>query len=597
MGGQDNYGPVFVSTNSGTDWSLTAAPAGFWTSVASSADGSKLVAAANYGGIWISTNSGATWTSSGAPNSYWSSVASSADGTKLVATVTYGGIYISQSTPAAPHITIQPQNQSQPAGAEAIFVITAAGLGPLGYQWQFNGTNLTGATNSILNLANVQPNLAGVYDVIVSNEFGPVVSSNAILVVEPAQPFTVLHNFDNMNSGPRALIRSDKFYGCSHDGCSVFSMNLDGSGFTVLHKLTSTEGWPLMDLVLGENVLYGVAYQGGSQTYYGTVFSVGTDGSDFKVLHNFGTNSADGIYPETVAFSGGTVYGTAQCTLFSMNPDGSHFSVLHTFGAEGRLLPMGNVIYGTVNSGNNCGGAVFSMNTNGSNFTLIYNFMPGSTNGSGPIGNLIQSGDMFYGTTADGGSYGQGVLFSLCTNGTSYTVLHSFTSAEEPVGMIVLAVAEDTVYGLVEKNGSLDSPTMFSVSTNGTGFRLFHTFTYAEGYWPAADEVSTSLLYSEGALYGIAAGGGFFWEGTLFKVQLPTISFSGISAKPGGSVTVNCAGYPGCTYLTQVATNLTPPVIWQTVSTNVADTMYGTWQFTDTNVDSSPMRFYRLATP
>jgi uncharacterized repeat protein (TIGR03803 family) len=594
---------IWISTNSGVTWISNYVPPLDWVSVASSADGSKLVAAIQSSDIWISTNSGAAWVPSGAPWHQWSSVASSADGSKLVAAgYNNCGIYISHSMPVAPLITIQPQNQSQPAGFEAIFAVTAVGQEPLGCQWQCNGTNLTGATNSILSLANVQPNLAGVYNVIVSNALGTVVSSNAILVVGPAQPFTVLHYFDITNSGPRVLIQSGKFYGCSHFGSSVFSMNHDGSGFSVLHKLNSTDGWSLMDLVLEVNMLYGVAYQGGSLYYYGTVFSVGADGSDFKVLHNFGTNSADGIDPSTVIFSGNTVYGTTAATLFSMSPDGSHFSVLHTFGTEGvsigKLLPLGNFLYGTVALGNNGGGAVFSMNTNGSNFNLIYNFTPDSTNGSSPSGNLIWSGDRFYGTTAGGGSYGLGVLFSLRTNGTGFTVLHSFTSEEESSRTIALAVAGDTVYGLMEKNGNpYANATMFSVSTNGAGFMLLHTFSRTDGYWDTADGASTSLLYSEGALYGIATDGGFWGTGTLFRLQLQSIRISGISAQPGGSVTVNCAGYPGCNYLTQIATNLTPPVSWQTVSTNVADTTYGTWQFTDTNTGSSPARFYRLATP
>jgi hypothetical protein len=55
-----------------------------WSAVASSADGTKLVATVKGGGSYTSANSGATWPSSlGSAN--WSSVASSADGTKLVA--------------------------------------------------------------------------------------------------------------------------------------------------------------------------------------------------------------------------------------------------------------------------------------------------------------------------------------------------------------------------------------------------------------------------------------------------------------------------------------------------------------------------------
>ena len=76
------------------NWTLTSAPSNYWASVASSADGSKLVAACSTG-VYASTDSGATWTLTSAPSNNWVSVASSADGTKLVAAVQGGGIYTS----------------------------------------------------------------------------------------------------------------------------------------------------------------------------------------------------------------------------------------------------------------------------------------------------------------------------------------------------------------------------------------------------------------------------------------------------------------------------------------------------------------------
>ena len=62
-------GPIYTSTNSGLTWCQTAAPSEVWQSVASSSDGSKLAAVVQYGGIYTSTNSGATWTqATNAPN-------------------------------------------------------------------------------------------------------------------------------------------------------------------------------------------------------------------------------------------------------------------------------------------------------------------------------------------------------------------------------------------------------------------------------------------------------------------------------------------------------------------------------------------------
>jgi hypothetical protein len=55
------------------------------------------------GPIYTSSDSGATWLPSDAPITNWMSVASSADGGKLVGVVYQGGIYTSQS-PVAPHL-------------------------------------------------------------------------------------------------------------------------------------------------------------------------------------------------------------------------------------------------------------------------------------------------------------------------------------------------------------------------------------------------------------------------------------------------------------------------------------------------------------
>jgi photosystem II stability/assembly factor-like uncharacterized protein len=68
---------------SAQNWTLKSAPATYLSSVASSADGSKLVAAGGNVGLFLSTNSGSTWTNSFGGD--WTRVASSADGAKLVA--------------------------------------------------------------------------------------------------------------------------------------------------------------------------------------------------------------------------------------------------------------------------------------------------------------------------------------------------------------------------------------------------------------------------------------------------------------------------------------------------------------------------------
>jgi hypothetical protein len=86
-----------------------------------------------------------------------------------------------------PIITTQPANQAVWAGSNATFSVVPSGTAPLSYQWNFNGTNLSGATNSSLILTNVQLTQAGNYAALVTNLYGSVLSSNAVLMVSSLQ--------------------------------------------------------------------------------------------------------------------------------------------------------------------------------------------------------------------------------------------------------------------------------------------------------------------------------------------------------------------------------------------------------------------------
>jgi PKD repeat protein len=89
--------------------------------------------------------------------------------------------YIVEGTP--PSIFTQPTDQKVNETSDATFMVSAQGSAPLSYQWHFQGTNIPGATDSSLTLHNVQYSDAGLYSVQVTNSFGSVLSSNALLGV------------------------------------------------------------------------------------------------------------------------------------------------------------------------------------------------------------------------------------------------------------------------------------------------------------------------------------------------------------------------------------------------------------------------------
>jgi len=89
-----------------------------------------------------------------------------------------------------PVIVSQPTNQTVAVSGTASFSVTAGGSTPLRYQWRFMGTNISGATNTTLSLSNVQTNQAGNYAVSVTNNYGSILSSNALLTVNAPSPST-----------------------------------------------------------------------------------------------------------------------------------------------------------------------------------------------------------------------------------------------------------------------------------------------------------------------------------------------------------------------------------------------------------------------
>jgi hypothetical protein len=112
VGGEDVSSSSWVictSTNSGNTWVLdnVSSNASQWYGVASSADGTRLIACTEGSNpvVFTSTDSGATWITNSLPNHSWMGVAASADGGRMAAaysdaaTVVYGGIYTSQTTP------------------------------------------------------------------------------------------------------------------------------------------------------------------------------------------------------------------------------------------------------------------------------------------------------------------------------------------------------------------------------------------------------------------------------------------------------------------------------------------------------------------
>jgi len=194
--GTNNPLTVVINTNLNVQAYFVGAPAVSISpsSVAVLATSNAVLSASAYGFApltyqWQTTNgiiAGAT----NASYAIASALPRDAGSYSVVITNAYGSV-----TSAVVTVTVlgsMPVITNQPAplttvisGHGASFAMTAGGWPPPVYQWQLNGVNLNSATSPMLILPTAFPANAGTYTVAVTNVFGSVTSSPALLTVTP----------------------------------------------------------------------------------------------------------------------------------------------------------------------------------------------------------------------------------------------------------------------------------------------------------------------------------------------------------------------------------------------------------------------------
>lgn len=378
--------------------------------------------------------------------------------------------------------------------------------------------------------------------------FGCVLRAALILGTMPAQAatLTTLVNFNFANGGRPGggLIRDESgtFYGITGSGGpsgfgTVFSLSNSGTLTTLVAFNETTNGaHPAGSLIRdASGTLYGTTFMGGTFGR-GTVFSLSSSGT-FTTLLNF--NGANGAHPTTSLLRdvSGTLYGVTpgggafgRGTVFSLTNSGSLTTLVNFDGTNGAE-PHGNLIsdgagtfYGTTVLGGIGRGTVFSLTGDGTLTTLTDFSQPNGPDGKAPVGGLFRdSAGTLFGTTAQGGPFGEGTAFRINKDGTGTTLVYFYGGGGGgyPLGPLI-SDPSGMLYGTTAYGGDLGSiGTVFSLSTGGeltTLFR-FKSGLINEGFLP-----SGSLFRDRaGVLYGTTSAGGTGDYGTVFKLTgLPT---------------------------------------------------------------------------
>jgi uncharacterized repeat protein (TIGR03803 family) len=276
---------------------------------------------------------------------------------------------------------------------------------------------------------------------------------------------------------------------------------------------------PVKQLLLLLALLFGI-HLAGAQTLI-PLYSF-TGGND-------GNNPIAGL----VQASDGNLYGTAPDggtngygTVFRITTSGTLTPLYSFTGGYDGADPRGGLtqasdgnLYGTTeDGGTNDDGVVFRITTNGV-LTPLYSFT-GGHDGSDPRGGLVQANDgNLYGTTSDGGTNFNGTVFRITTNGI-FKTLYSFTGGHDgtfPESTLVQA-GDGKLYGTAYQggisNGIAGYGALFRITTNGILTPLYSFTNGTDG----ADPVAGLTQASDGNLYGTTEIGGTNSYGAIFRI-------------------------------------------------------------------------------
>lgn len=275
----------------------------------------------------------------------------------------------------------------------------------------------------------------------------------------------------------------------------IFTIATDGSGYVPLHLFdagTADGSQPHSCFLVVGSKLFGMTAAGGTDNG-GTIFSINSDGSGFTILYSF--SQATGSAPHgrlTLATDGKTLLGMTRQggassdkkhplglgVIFSFDPSSATYTVLHNLtggsndGAtteHGFLISVGDSVFGmTKNGGAKDKGVIFSMKETGDNFQLLHTFDGISGDGSEPYGSLAHSNGSLYGMTRKGGNSDDGTIFRIKIDGSEYQILASFnkeTTGAHPIDNVVVSEDGKTLYGQTQAGGVNDPALVYQYGT------------------------------------------------------------------------------------------------------------------------------------
>jgi uncharacterized repeat protein (TIGR03803 family) len=219
------------------------------------------------------------------------------------------------------------------------------------------------------------------------------------------------------------------------EGGTLFAFDLSSGILTTLHFFAGIGGeegsFANSSVVYQDGILYGTTRYGGFDTDSGTLFAFDLTSGILTTLHFLTGVGTNGSYPDaSVIYQNGLLYGTTSegglnngGTLFSYDLSSNTFTSLFFFSENGTdgFAPSSSVLYHDGTLYGTCSyktdffgfGTLFAYNLSSGILTTLHSFAGTPTDGLYPYGSVIYLNGLLYGTTSEGGSFGDyGTIYS-----------------------------------------------------------------------------------------------------------------------------------------------------------------------------------------
>jgi sugar lactone lactonase YvrE len=494
----------------------------------------------------------------------------------VVITNSFGSVTSSAAVLTVNELTAQPVSQTVVAGDTLVLSIGMAGGGPLRFQWQCNGTNL---------LNNLIRTVAGGSSVGFSGDGGP--ATNASLDLPGRIQFDRGGNLfipDTYNSRVRKMDANGIITTVAGNGTAADSG--DGGAATSASLYTPND----------------VAWDAAGNMYIGDyqhVRKVDTNGiitTATATVHNASGMAMDGLGRLCIAEffdnvvcrlePGGTLTTLAGTGGFGwFSGDGGAATQASLSGPSDVLLDAAGNLY-IADSGNH---RIRKVDTR----AIITTVAGNGTNGYSGDGGPATAASLYHSQalTMDA----QGNLFiadssnnrvrEVDTNGIITTVAGNGTSDDTGDGCAATNAGVSYPWGITfDSVGNL----FFSTSYRVREVVLASSPTYV------LNNVSSINAGSYKVIITSSSGSVTSQVATVTVLLRPSIT--SLVPQPNGTVVLSLTGTPNSSNRVWVTSDLTPPVAWAPISTNVAGAD-GRWQCTDSNAVGCSTRFYRASMP